>query len=349
MKPHRYPLLLMATMSALPTHPALARDDDGASERAEKSAATASRHGGPTTAPGTVRLTPEQRRTSGLAVETLRAVAFQPETAAYGKVLDIQPLLELRVRYLAARSATEVATAALDLAGKNRERLSTLHKEEIIAGRELIHAQAQWQADRGREGAARRLMDEIRREARQAWGAELARLALDGDAALFDDLLSHRRALLLVSLPRGYAMPAGGTPLFVAREPDRARAVRAEPISPATKTDELVQGETWFYHAADPGLRSGMRVNAWAPRAGGKLDGVAIPLSAVVWHAGKPWVYRQTGDDTFARAEIADYRDYAGGWFVTRGFAPGERVVVTGGQMLLSEEYRGGIPDEDDD
>jgi hypothetical protein len=298
---------------------------------------------------GGVRLGAAQVRDAGLKVEPLRAVALQPETTAYGKVLDVQPLLELRVRHRTARAEAEVAAAALELARSNRERLSYLHREEIIASRELVQAEAQWQADRAKADAARRLLDEIRREALQAWGAELARLALDGDAALFEDLLSHRRALLLIALPNGYAMPDGPAPLYVGREPERSRAARAEPISPATKTDELVQGETWFYHAADPRLRSGMRVQVWAPLAGDKLAGVAIPLTAVIWQGGKPWVYRELGEGSYVRAEVADHRDYAGGWFVARGFEPGERIVVTGGQTLLSEEFRGGIPDEDDE
>jgi hypothetical protein len=355
MNPNR-PAFFTACFSALALSAALALpaagddDDDAAAPGGMPASGGAAKAQSPAPPPaGTLRLTPARQKTSGLVVEPLQPVSFQPETTAYGKVLDIQPLLELRVRYRAARADAEVTAAALELARKNRDRLSTLHRADIVAGRELVQAEAQWQTDRAKEEAARRLMGEIRREAQQAWGAELAHLALDGEAPLFDDFLNHRRLLLLVALPSGYALPNGNTPLFVARDSDRTRAVKAEPLSPAPRTDELVQGETWFYHTAGERLRSGMRVSVWAPLAGEKLDGVAIPLSAVVWQAGKPWVYRRIDAETFARTEIAAYRDYAGAWFVDRGFAPGEPIVVTGGQMLLSEEFRGQIPDEDDD
>jgi len=33
----------------------------------------------------------------------------------------------------------------------------------------------------------------------------------------------------------------------------------------------------------------------------------------------------------------------SGGWFATRGFAPGDRVVTSGSQQLLSEEFRSQI------
>ena len=345
--PARRPaLLFLALLSALP---ALGRDDDDDDDAPPPTAAARpAEASGAAPQAGVVRLSAERQRAAGLVAAPLRAATLQPETESYAKVLDLQPLLELRVRYRAAQSEAEVAAAAYALAQANRDRLSALHQAEIVAQRELIQAQAQWQSDRAREAAARRLVEEIRREARQAWGEALARLALDGDAPLFEDLLSHRRALLLVALPPGYVPPPGAI-LFVAREHERARAMRAEPLSPATKTDELVQGETWFYHAADATLRAGMRVHAWAPVSGQRLNGVALPLTAVVWHAGQPWAYRQMDAERFARTAIASYRDDAGGWFVAQGFAPGERVVVTGGQMLLSEELRGQIPDEDDD
>lgn len=337
MKPSRYALALVALLS---TPPALGRDDDDDGAAPVPSPAVAPSVGG-------VRLDAERQRRAGLVVAALKPARFQPEADAYGKVLDIQPLLELRVRERAARAEAEVAAAAHTLARKNRDRLAALHRADIVAGRELVQAEAQWQEGRAKEDAARRLLAEIHREARQAWGGALARLALDGDAPLFDDFLNHRRALLLVVLPTGYAPGAG--PLAVGRDRDRARATPAAPLSPATRTDELVQGETWFYHTSNPHLRSGMRVNAWVPLGGGQRDGVDIPPGAVVWQAGKPWVYRRAGAEGFVRVEVADYRDHAGGWFVERGLAPGEEIVVTGGQVLLSEEFRQQIPDEDDD
>ncbi|MGZ8219273.1 efflux RND transporter periplasmic adaptor subunit [Methylomagnum sp.] len=331
--------------------PAWADDDDDEARETPRSAApTARPNQTPTAAQaGTVRLTAGRQTASGLAVETLRAVSFQPEATTYAKALDIQPLLALRVRHRAAQTDAEVAAAALNLAEKNRARLTSLHQAEIIASRELAQADAQWRADQARETAARRLMGEIRREAEHAWGVTLARLALDGDAPLLNDLAAHRRVLLLAALPTGQAAPSQSAGLFISRGSDRARAIRAELISPAPATDELVQGETWFFHAPADNLRAGMRVNAWSPLGGGTLEGVFVPLSAVVWQDGKPWIYRRVGGDGFARVEIGAHREYGGGWFVAQGLAAGESIVVTGGQMLLSEEFRGRIPDEDDD
>lgn len=341
MTPSRYALALVALLSALP---AFCRDDDDDDDAPPVTALTTT-----PTASGGVPLNPPRQQRAGLITTRLAPANLQPEANSYGKVLDIQPLLELRVRYRTARADAEIASAAYTLATKNRDRLHALHQADIVAGRDWLQAEAQWQADHAKQDAAHRLMAEIRLEAQQAFGPELARLALDGDAPLFDDFLNHRRALILVALPQGYPAPTAKTALFVARDLDRTLATRAEALSPATKTDDLIQGETWFYHTMNPRLRSGMRVHVWAPLAGGERAGVIVPLSAVIWHAGKPWVYRRESGDHFARVGLTGYREQSAGWFVEQGLAAGDEIVITGGQMLLSEEFRQHIPDEDDD
>ncbi|MCK9912242.1 hypothetical protein MXD81_24015, partial [Microbacteriaceae bacterium K1510] len=81
--------------------------------------------------------------------------------------------------------------------------------------------------------------------------------------------------------------------------------------------------------------------------ANGKpVDGVIVPATAIVWWAGRAWVYRRTGDDTFTRLEIpVDMPAEQDGGFVVPAhlLADNDDVVITGAQMLLSEEFRSQI------
>jgi hypothetical protein len=82
---------------------------------------------------------------------------------------------------------------------------------------------------------------------------------------------------------------------------------------------------------------------------GGKRHGVALPVSAIVWHAGRSWVYREDGEGSYTRLPVAGPLTGGPHLFIDTGLVPGMRVVVTGAQTLLSEEFRGHIPSEDDD
>ncbi len=297
--------------------------------------------------PGLVKLSLAQQAAAELVSKPLTGITLQNETTSFGKVLDIQPLLELRSRLRSAQADVDVAAAALQLAEKNRNRVQALYKADIIAGRELTQTEAQWQSDLTRERAARRHVEEIRREAQHLWGDELAHLALDGEAALLENLAKHRRSLLQLTLPFGTDPLSPQVQVFIARDFERSKAVKAEMISAAPRTDELVQGETWFFHIPTEHLRAGMRINVWVTD-GARRQGVALPASAIVWQAGKSWVYRDNRDGSYSRLPVDPQPSSDKALFADMALAPGTHVVVTGAQTLLSEEFRGAIPSEDE-
>ena len=110
------------------------------------------------------------------------------------------------------------------------------------------------------------------------------------------------------------------------------------------------------------GFLPGMSVAVYLP-VGSPVQGVLVPDSAVVWLQGKAWVYvKQVSDgsveanpnhaekaqppDRFVRRAISTETPVSDGWFVANGVSAGEPVVVTGAQLLLSEEFKAEIPEE---
>jgi len=295
-----------------------------------------------------IRLSPRRQQLGGLKTQTLAAFSLDEASRAYGRIVDISPLLDLRARYRAAQSDLAIAEAALRVAQKSHDRLSKLHSESIVPTRELILAESQLASEQARHSAAGRRVREIREEAVQSFGLELFRQAVEADSPLFEGLLSRSLVLALVALPANSQLPKSVRAIQIAPSGEPVKK-QARLVSPAPKTEESTQGETWFFVADSAGLRTGMRLDAWIPQGGHLAQGVLIPLSAVVWRDGKPWVYVKTGADAFARRPLESHADQGASWFVADGFKPGEEVVSVGGQMLLSEEQRRGAPSADDD
>lgn len=344
---YRPALLLSALLMLTGTANCADEDNDDESRTADTSSHTNAIETPPPL--GVVILAPDRQQRAGLAFQTLEPASLQPEFMAHGKVLDIQALIELRARYRTAQADAEVSGTALQLAQKNRDRIRTLHSADILAGRELVHAEAQSLTEQTRRQAALRQVEDIRRECRQAWGPVLTQLVLDGLDPQFDKLTEHRSFLIRVTLPPGLNLDEPLPEPHVSRDSDRRTALRARFLSTAPQTDELVQGETWFALAETGQLRAGMRINAWI--AGGEArPGTWLPTDAIIWYAGKPWAYRKIADDRFVRLPVAARQINPQGWFIdSAGIEAGYQIVTTGVQTLLSEEFRGHIPDEDDD
>ena len=92
-----------------------------------------------------------------------------------------------------------------------------------------------------------------------------------------------------------------------------------------------------------------MRLYVWLPNTGFTGEGVNIPAEAIVWYAGKPWAYIQIDDEHFSRRSLLNPIQASDSWLVKENFKVGERIVVSGAQTLLSEEFKYAIPDVDDD
>jgi hypothetical protein len=92
-----------------------------------------------------------------------------------------------------------------------------------------------------------------------------------------------------------------------------------------------------------------MRVVGQVKSGAKPREGVIIPASAVVWHGGKAWAYVKEGADKFERKLVPTSQEMGNGWFAAEGFESDDEVVVSGAQLLLSEELKFQIRNENED
>ena len=290
----------------------------------------------------------EQERTH-VVVQQLEAVTHQSGIEATGRILELEPLLDLRSEYHAARGEYEMAQAAAQATRHGVERLRILHREDSnISARQLQEAEAQAASDQARLTTAKMRLRDVESGALQQWGNRLVSLALEEDSELFSRIVSHKELLVLVTLYPGDRLPEGAERALAAPSGRRGEAREALLISAAPHAGALTQGETWFFRIPGDGLRIGMRLDVRVPREGTGASGVKVPDSALIWHANRLWAYVRQQDELFVRKPLLQYEEIPGGWFVREGLSPGEEVVVSGSQMLFAEEFRSGIPSEDE-
>ena len=113
---------------------------------------------------------------------------------------------------------------------------------------------------------------------------------------------------------------------------------------PAPEADPLTGGPTYLYRLTGGGLlRPGAILIAFLPDSRAATGGIEVPGSAVVQWEALAWVYVERAPGRFVRVRVPTDRPLPGGWRVTEGLMPGDRVVVRGAGQLLSEEFRARI------
>ena len=335
-----------------------------------------------------VRLSGAAQQRVGIEVAAPRSAAAAAATPATTSVtvVDAQPLVDWRSRLLVAQQAAEQAAAAARVSDRDRRRVQALFDDDRNASqRDLENANALATAELARRDAAVAQAALLRRSARAAWGPTIGGwLADDGGATAARDpleaLISGRDKLLLLVLradddaqpPAQLQLPAApGRPATVARLLDLV------PSTSLGAVDAAPGGRHLLYRAAGAGLAAGMRLAVRSAGEAAGQPGVLVPGSALIWHAGQPWVYLReseaaadtgrasanaddddskaaasaqpaAGFDRFQRRGVPAAQRRGDQWLV-HGLSERDRVVVQGAQVLLSEELKFQIKNENDD
>jgi hypothetical protein len=299
----------------------------------------------------TITISPASQKLSGIATTVLQASSYQAQTLSFGTVISLETLLELRTRYLAARAEAGVVQASLANSKRDYERMEQLNLDDRnVSDRAVASAEAAWRADEAKLAAIDTATTSLRDAMRQQWGDTLAVWATQpppGDA--MQRLLQHQDVLLQVTLPPDSPIPDKDKPLLVSPAGAASQPVKAVFVSASPQTDTMLQGRTYYYRAPANNLRTGMRVTITLAGQSASRSGIDVPASAVVWYANQPWIYQKQGEDKFVRRRINTDIETDSGWFNTAGIQAGDKLVTTGAQLLLSEEFKYQIKNENED
>jgi hypothetical protein len=289
-----------------------------------------------------VRIDPATQARSGIGIALLTSTTRQEELKAYGTVVAVQGLADLRNAYIAAHAQLVKTQASVETTRKEYERLTALHKlDRNISDKDIQAVKAAVLSDEANYWAAQESVQTLKGAIRQQWGGVLAGELFEASPA-FMRLIEQQDVLVQLTLPVGTPLSAPPKTATV-RMTDSARS-ELKLLSPAPRTDLRLQGVSLFYlaPAKEAGLLPGMNAVAYLP-IGAPIPGVVIPHSSVVGWQGRTWVYVEKGEGRFVRRVIAADWPVEAGWFVTHGLESGDRIVTSGAQLLLSEEGRAQI------
>jgi len=283
----------------------------------------------------------DTQQRSGIVTTAMPSAPHQEEVRAYGMVLDVARLTELSNNYANAKAQVQTAQAKLAMSKPAFERAQKLFNEtHVVSQAQLQAAEAAFGTDQASLAAAEALVRTHTATAYQEWGSVLGKSLVD-ESPMIKALIERQNFLLQITLPPGVTLEA--TPATASIETGKAARANVTFVSPATRIDPRIQGVSFFYTtAAESGVLPGMNVLAFL-LSGRSTDGAAVPASAVVWLQGRAWAYRRTGQDTFARVEIATDLPAPGGGYIAKDLPKDAEIVTRGAQLLLSEEFRAQI------
>jgi hypothetical protein len=265
-----------------------------------------------------------------------------------------------------AESELKASTSSLAAARSAYERAKALNADDKnVSDQVLQDAAARLEAEEARFHAATQTVRQIqaslqmtdpsgsRRLVVERGGEVVELIAQPGESiepgspilrvAKLNELLAR------VQIPVGQHVPESVTTARIVAVGFEHQPVLGTRIGIAPAVDPRIQGEAFMFRLANVpfGLRPGVAVTAYVELPGASQSGVVIPQSAVVRFQGAGFTYVQTGADGFVRKPVSLDRPTKDGYLAVQNFQPGDRVVVTGAESLLSEEFKPQIVDTD--
>lgn len=282
----------------------------------------------------------------GVSTTTLTQVAWAKELQSYAVVTNSKALVDAHTQLLQQQSAIHLAQVATNSARDEYDRLQKL--TGAVAQKNVSYAKADWLNKQASLDLVKTQYANTQLELTQSWGDKIASWLGHRDTPL-EDILSRKKILVEVALPITEDFSGKQPTVFVSENTERWNARPTEFVSPNFVATSLSRTQSYYYLTTAKGLRPGMRLHAWLKQDDTAKQGFFIPNEAIIWYAGQPWCYVQQQEGVFKRRALAGGISRSNGIFMESGFAEGDELVISGAQMLLSEEFRWQIHDEDDD
>lgn len=285
------------------------------------------------------------QKANGILTTVLIPTKQQIESQATGVVMQLQPLLDLKASYNTPATDLIRARANAQASQAEYERLRQLNQDGKNASDKAVEAAgATAKSDAALVQNAQQAITVLKGSALLHWGPVVSRW-FEGNSPQLDALLMQRRFLLQVTSTTATRFSAPKRAIVQYADGTHAQATF---VSILPQLDPRLQVPSLLYEvAAHPGLVPGINLNVFLP-SGPLLSGVVVPSSAVVWSQGSSWCYVEESPGKFVRTAIETSDPVPGGWFVTEGIDSNARVVTSGAQTLLSEEFRSQIQADQD-
>jgi hypothetical protein len=122
-------------------------------------------------------------------------------------------------------------------------------------------------------------------------------------------------------------------------------------VSKAPTVDHSLLGQTFYYLINSSDIRIGSKLIGFYQNTNDKkISLFELPHNSIIWSSGLPWVYVEKESAVYIKKPVVLKNEIKGGWLASSdNISDNDKVVIKGAQLLLSEEYKYQIKNENED
>ena len=301
-----------------------------------------------------ITLSAEIQSNSGIKTIPIQSSVYKKNLTNYATVLNIDFLIEQKNRFNEIKNQISLLTNELDRDKKNYDRFKLLNDDnKNVSDKALQEVKVNYENTRIKLNATQELVIGIKQNIRAQWGETILSMIDQGlKKELFEFLLQGKARIVKVTLSENTDNEPPKN-ISLALIDNLSEKFLANYLAESPTLDKSLKGKTYFYIVYSNKLRIDSKVIASLVQENISSESekyLAIPKEAVVWNAGQAWIYIKTGDNKFLRKVIQTDNESPNGWIIKEEhIKENDLIVINGAQLLLSEEFKYQIKNENDD
>ena len=290
-------------------------------------------------------------KNSGITIQPISKSKKQPLYSSYGYVINLKNLINFKTKFSNLNFEFNQLNKQIEEENKHFKKLKTLNEDNKNIADSVIHSK---EIDINKlknnlkilKNNKRNLLNIVEHE----WGDVFKKLLINPNKSPLKNIFNSDARLLKITITNDQIKKSIPLELevFSLNQPDIK--FTANFISEAPIGDLNIQGKSYYYLALNSNLMIDSKINSFAKLTKeNATEKFFIPGSAIIWNNGQAWIYKETKKNEFLRQAIFNMEEVKDGWIVEFKNKPPKSIVTNGAQLLLSEEYKHLIKNENED
>jgi hypothetical protein len=298
-----------------------------------------------------ITLSDSMVKNSGINVQPISDSRKRSSNPSYGYVVNLKNLIDYQTNYLNLNFEINKLNLQLKEELVHFKILQSLNEDnKYIADSVVFEKEIEINNLHNNLDIQKNNKNNLLRVIGQEWGQSFKDLLTDPKKSLLQNIFNSDSRLIKITIANNkiQKLPPSELILFSPLQPQNK--YKANLISKAPFGSLDIQGSSYFYLTLSNDLMIGSKINAHIESAeDSQVKKFHIPKSAIIWNEGKPWIYVESSNNSFLRHPIFKLEEVNDGWVVQFENIPPWAIVTKGAQLLLSEEYKHLITNENED
>ena len=290
-------------------------------------------------------------KNSGIEIQLISESKERSLYSSYGYVVNLKSLFNYKTNYLNLVSEINKLNIQFKEEREHFKKLKLLNEDNKNISDSAIHKK-EIEINNHHHNLKIQINNKnnLLQVIEQEWGKLFKELLISPEKSLLKDIFNSETKLLKIIIPNNKVQKSPPLSLMVSSFNQPKNKFEASFISNAPFSDGDIQGRSYFYLTSSINLIMGSKINSYVQIAEDiNVKKYFIPKSAIVWSDGKPWVYEALNNNLFFRHSLFQMEEVDNGWIVEFDKMPPIKIVSKGTQLLLSEEYKHLITNENED